>query len=60
MFSADRLRQIKDRFALVEAELAAGPAPKALAQLSRDHAELAPVVARIRDLSHAPADAATP
>jgi peptide chain release factor 1 len=53
MFSTDRLRQITDRFALIEAELAAGPDPRKLTQLSRDHAELAPVTAKIADLQAA-------
>jgi peptide chain release factor 1 len=53
MFSSDRLRQITDRFALVEAELASGPEPRTLTRLSRDHAELAPVVETIRVLQAA-------
>lgn len=53
MFSADRLRQITDRFALIEAELAAGPDARTLARLSRDHAELAPVVGKIADMQAA-------
>lgn len=53
MFSTDRLRQITDRFALIEAELASGPDARKLTQLSRDHAELAPVAAKIVELQAA-------
>ncbi len=48
-----RLDDVLARFATLEAELAAGPAPAAIVRLSREHAELAPVVATIRALQAA-------
>jgi peptide chain release factor 1 len=53
MFSPDRLRQILDRFHILEAQLAGGADGASFVQLSRDHAELAPVVEKIRDLQAA-------
>jgi len=49
MLPPERLDQILVRFAYLEARLNAGPTPAEIATLSRDHAELAPVVARIHD-----------
>jgi peptide chain release factor 1 len=48
MIPADRLSQITERFAYLEARLAAGASPAEIAALSREHAELSPVVATIR------------
>ena len=67
MIPADRLSQITERLAYVEARLAAGAIPAEIAALSREHAELAPVVATIAawrraqdDLAAAEAMAADP
>ena len=49
MLPPERLDQIQQRFAYLEARLNAGPAAAEIAALSRDHAELAPIVARIDD-----------
>ncbi len=48
-----RLDDVLARFATIEAELAAGPDPAMIVKLSREHAELAPVVASIRALRDA-------
>lgn len=45
-----RLDDVLARFATIEAELAAGPDPATIVRLSREHAELAPVIATIRSL----------
>lgn len=47
---ADRLRQITERFEFLEARLNAGPAPDEIAAISREYAELKPVVAQIAAL----------
>jgi peptide chain release factor 1 len=64
-----RLDGVLDRFAILEARLAAGPDSETFVRLSRDYAELEPLVARIRalreaerearDLDHMLADPAT-
>lgn len=43
----DRLRQITDRFEFLEAQLNGGPDPSEIAKISREYAELKPVVAEI-------------
>ncbi|QHQ34924.1 peptide chain release factor 1 [Algicella marina] len=48
MIAAEKLSQIEDRFAFVEAQLATPLDPAKLADLSREYAELRPVVAEIR------------
>lgn len=47
MLPEDRLRQITDRFEYLEAQLNAGAATGEIARISRDYAELKPVVAQI-------------
>ncbi|WP_284264332.1 peptide chain release factor 1 [Roseicyclus amphidinii] len=47
MLPEDRLRQITDRFEYLEAKLNAGAATGEIARISRDYAELKPVVAQI-------------
>jgi peptide chain release factor 1 len=47
MLPADRMRQITERFEYLEARLSAGAAPGDIAAISREYAELKPVVARI-------------
>ncbi|NKX44853.1 peptide chain release factor 1 [Roseicyclus persicicus] len=47
MLPEDRLTQITERFEYLEARLNAGPAPDEIARVSRDYAELKPVVAQI-------------
>ncbi|MEQ8368037.1 MAG: PCRF domain-containing protein, partial [Roseicyclus sp.] len=47
MLPQDRLRQITDRFEYLEAQLNAGPAGDKIAAISREYAELKPVVEQI-------------
>jgi peptide chain release factor 1 len=56
-FSA-RLDTVLDRFAVLEARMAAGAEGGDYVRLARDHADLEPVVARIRDLKRAEAEVA--
>ena len=56
MLPQDKLDQIVQRFGYVEARLLAGAAPAEIAALSREHAELAPVVATIAAWKQARAD----
>jgi peptide chain release factor 1 len=49
MLPQDRLRQITERFEFLEAQLSAGAAPDAIAQIAKEYAELKPVVARIAE-----------
>ena len=58
MLPQDKLDQIVQRFGYVEARLSAGAAPAEIAALSREHAELAPVVATIAAWKQARADIA--
>ena len=48
MLPQDRLAQITDRFEFLEARLNAGPPADEIAAISREYAELKPVVAQIR------------
>jgi peptide chain release factor 1 len=60
MLPQDRLAQITQRFEYLEAQLNAGAAPDQIAKISREYAELKPVVHEIahwRDASDALADA---
>jgi peptide chain release factor 1 len=56
MLPEDKLDQIVQRFGYVEARLSAGAAPADIAALSREHAELAPVIATIAAWKQARAD----
>ena len=47
MLPEDRLVQIVQRFEFLEAQLNAGPAPDQIARISREYAELKPVVEQI-------------
>ena len=47
MLPRDRLRQITDRFEYLEAQLSTGPDASEIAKISREYAELKPVVAEI-------------
>lgn len=58
MLPQDKLDQIVQRFGYVEARLSAGAAPADIAALSREHADLAPVVATIAAWKQARADIA--
>lgn len=49
MLPADRLDQIVSRFEYLEARLNDGPAPDEIARVSREYAELKPVVAQIAE-----------
>jgi peptide chain release factor 1 len=48
-----KLEHLVDRFAILEARLAAGPDAETMVRLSRDYAELEPLVLRIRALRDA-------
>jgi peptide chain release factor 1 len=58
MVPLDMLDQISRRFEFVEAQLTDGSAADRIAALSREHADLQPVVARIADYRRALADLA--
>jgi len=49
MIPAAKLDRLLDRFAAIEAEMASGVAGDAFVKLSREHAELSPVIAAARD-----------
>src|SRR5690606_6230720 len=49
MLPEDRLTQIVERFEYLEARLNAGPAAEEIAAISREYAELKPVVAQIAE-----------
>jgi peptide chain release factor 1 len=49
MLPQDRLRQITERFEFLEAQLGAGAAPDAIADIAREYAALKPVVGRIAE-----------
>ena len=53
MLPEDRLIQITQRFEFLEAKLNAGPAPDEIAAISREYADLRPVVAEIAEWSAA-------
>lgn len=53
MTLSDKLDAVLDRFAVLEARMAAGGDGGDFVRLARDHAELEPVVARIRELRQA-------
>ena len=53
MLPQDKLDQILERFAFIEAKLNAGPDPSELATLSKDYAELKPVCDAIADYRQA-------
>ena len=56
MIPAEKLAQITERFAFLEAKLAVTAAPAEIAALSREYSELKPVVAAIGDWQQASAD----
>ncbi|WP_071798253.1 peptide chain release factor 1 [Natronohydrobacter thiooxidans] len=58
MFASDTLDQITRRFGYLEARLMAGVAPEEIAGVTRDYAELKPVVAQIHAYQRALADRA--
>jgi peptide chain release factor 1 len=51
-----KLDTLLDRFNVLEARLASGPEPDAFVQMSKEYAELEPIVARIRALRQAEND----
>ena len=53
MIVLEKLKPLVDRFETVQAEMAAGPDPEAYVRLSREYAELGPVVEHIRALAAA-------
>ncbi len=58
MIPAEKLDQILRRFDFLEAKLSAGPSPDEIAALSREYADLKPVVAEIAAWRQAEADLA--
>jgi peptide chain release factor 1 len=58
MIPTQRLQEILDRFAFIEAKMSEVADPAGIAQLGRDYAALQPVVATIRDWQKAEADLA--
>ncbi len=53
---SDKISQMLDRFAAVEAEMAAGPDGETYVRLSKEYAELEPVVKIVRELKQALAE----
>ena len=51
MLSRDKLDTLLDRFEVIEQTMAANPDPDTYVKLSREYAELDPVVAKIRELT---------
>src|SRR5271154_6163442 len=49
MIPAAKLERLLDRFAAIESELASGAGGAAFVKLSREHAELSPVIETARD-----------
>ncbi|WP_339112686.1 peptide chain release factor 1 [Thioclava sp. GXIMD2076] len=58
MIPTDRLHQIRDRYGFLEAQLSSGPDPAAIARISREYAELKPVVEQIENWLQAQNDLA--
>jgi len=56
MLAPEKLDTLLARFEGIEAEMASGPAPEVYIKLSRDYAELEPIVKSIRDLRKAEGD----
>src|ERR1700759_2806387 len=48
MIPAAKLERLLDRFSAIESEMASGPSRPAFVKLSREHAELAPVIESVR------------
>ena len=53
MIPAAKLERLLDRFAAIESELASGAGGAAFVKLSREHAELSPVIDTVRDYRRA-------
>ena len=49
MIPAAKLERLLDRFAAIESEMASGASGPAFVKLSREHAELAPVIDTARE-----------
>jgi peptide chain release factor 1 len=49
MIPATKLERLLDRFSAIESEMASGASGAAFVKLSREHAELSPVIATVRD-----------
>lgn len=58
MIQAEKLQRLLDRFAAIESEMASGVAGEAFVKLSREHAELAPLIETARAWRTAHADLA--
>ena len=50
MIPSAKLDRLLDRFDAIEAEMASGAGGDAFVKLSREHAELAPVIETVRDM----------
>lgn len=59
MIPPDKLRRVADRFEEIEAAMAADVSPEEYVSLSKEYADLSPVVAVIRDYENAQAEAAS-
>ena len=53
MIPAAKLERLLDRFSAIESEMASGASGAAFVKLSREHAELAPVIETVRAYRHA-------
>jgi peptide chain release factor 1 len=53
MIPAAKLERLLDRFSAIEAEMASGVGGEAIVKLGREHAELSPVIATVRDYRQA-------
>src|SRR6202012_1719789 len=49
MIPAAKLERLLDRFSAIESEMASGASGAAFVKLSREHAELAPVIETVRE-----------
>src|ERR1700754_3523384 len=49
MIAAAKLERLLDRFSAIESEMASGASGAAFVKLSREHAELAPVIETVRE-----------
>ena len=48
MIPANKLERLLDRFSAIESEMASGASGAAFVKLSREHAELSPVIETVR------------
>ena len=60
MIPATKLERLLDRFSAIESEMASGAAGAAFVKLSREHAELSPVIETVRAYRQAQVRSVTP